>query len=169
MGYNQALWYSGGVVIPDINQAVFYALWYHRSGRKDLKVPGGSQKNVPGRNDQTPEQTLMAELIGDRELLERGSIIILGTIKRPAGPNHTKYFYPATPGEDAMLRSTEKIDQEDGMPDETLSVPFLIDVEDFYTHAFTARAHREMVPELMRLMAMKSEAWGWKARKMKLI
>lgn len=170
MGFNQAAWFAGGVVIPNTQKTELYVFWYEREGRRYIKVPGGSQKCENGRNDRTPAETVIAELVGDHELLEAGSLTITENIwKNEVSPIHFQEFFLCELGADARIRTVVKVDEERGMLPETLDVPFLIDVGEFYNHKHVAYRHRQMIPHLMAFMAAKHEAWGWKARQMGLV
>lgn len=158
MAFNRSKWYSGGVAIRGTKVLVF---WYARGQRRFLKFPGGSQKHAEGRHDKTPVDTLVNELVGDQEMMAiGGGIKVLGTFyQNKINEEHTQFWFLVEPNGD--IRTTDKVDVEEGMPDEFLSVPFWMDIREVWKHPETARLHREMIPRLIAYMAEKDADWGW--------
>ncbi len=157
MAFNKSAWYSGGVAIQGTKVLVF---WYTRNARRVLKFPGGSQKNSDGRHDKTPVETVQRELVDDHEMLESGQIKVVDRFwTNPISSEHVQNWFIVEPI--GALRTTEKLDREEGAPDELLSAPFWMEIKDVYEHHDTARLHKEMIPHLIAYMAVKSPEWGW--------
>ncbi len=162
MAFNRAKWYAGGVAVQGTKVLVF---WYRRNGRRTLKFPGGSQKKSDGRADKSPQETLLAELVGDREMMQAGSVKVLDLIwSNRLSDEHAQFWFLVEPN--GELRDYEKVDQEEGMPDEFLSAPFWMEIEEVYKHPQTSELHRQLAPHLIAYMAKRNSDWGWIHRKL---
>ncbi len=136
---------------------------YERLGRTVIKFPGGTQKVDSTRNDQTPGDTLRAEI--SEEVLESGTVVqALQIYVDMSKPEHTKHFFLIEV--DGEMRKDGKIDQEPGKPDEMLSPPFFLETEELWERIFLG--HKNALEEIIRHMARTDEAWGWIAHKLSI-
>lgn len=161
------LWFSAGVVLRGTKVLVES---YTRLGRTELKFIGGSEKTGNGRNDQSPEDTLIAEF--REEAFEKdgiGEILSLEQVfEDRVSPEHTKRLYIVDIR--GQMRTIEILDREEGKPDELLGVPFLIETEDLLRDSRFAWWHRKSFQQTIKdVLISRSEEWLWIAQRSRLI
>lgn len=162
MAFNRAKWGAGGVAVRGRKVLVVF---YTRNGKTWIKFPFGSQKHNAERNDTSPRDTVVNELVGDHEMMESGSIKIIKMFwSNPVTSDHTQFWFHVEP--EGVVRTTELVDQEVGAPDEFVSAPFWRDILEVYKDPRTSYLHREMIPHFVQYRAKQDPEMGWVHREM---
>lgn len=165
MSYNTSRWFSGGLIFRGTRVLV---IWYEHLGKRSLQFPGGSEKSKAsgnGRDDQNPKETLKCEL--GEEILESGSVTSATPFwKDVVSPTHTRHWFIVKI--DGELRMKDKIDSEEGMPDEILSPPFFMDVESLFRDLNLKCSHKLALGKSVLHMSKISQDFGWIAHSLGL-